>query len=685
MNPIRRPGGRKILHVRQSRKIESGKTIGVTAYFRPGDQPHAEQILADLRTLGITHIRTLLSWTECRTPAGCAWYDWLIPAIARQAELLPCLVYTPEPAGNDAREPHDPEQNRNLLELITTRFSDHFNWLELSVDLDGRDGLDELSDTAWDGLRKAVIDAAGWIKRQGKKTVVTVAAQCASRAFARMCNPDVLRHSDAIGICDPWTAVRDHAHGHSCVTQLRTLLKDQEGSPEVWITDAGFSPQRYNDHQQLRTLLDAVDAPAERVYWRATPQHADTEKTVPRVPRMEEHAHYPGLRLSDGAPTLLFRLLQDGGMDKVRRTLGLAARPVSVRETPGLALITGGAGFIGTNLADRMLTEDVPVLIYDNLARPGAERNLHWLFDRHRDGLEFELADVRNRHALRHALRHAAQVFHLAAQPALGTSLRHPIEDYEVNSCGTLSLLEELRLQAHRPPLIFTSTSKIYGTLGAIRLKKEHTRYEPEDRVMRHNGIGEEQALEFSSPFACSKGGAEQYVLNYAKNYGLPAMVLRIGSVYGTHQSGDQEHDWIAHFLRRTLQEQPITIHGDGLQVRDVLYVDDLVDAILLAQQHMTKGAGQAFNIGGGPGNTVSLRELIDLIEIVHGHTPLVSYQDWRPDDQRYFVSNISKFAAMTGWMPRTDVGDGIRRLYAWIAERADVQTDAPLGQMALQ
>lgn len=683
MNSIRRPGGRKILHARQSRKIERGKTVGVTVNFRPGDQPHAEQILADLRTLGIAHVRAPLSWSECQTPAGYAWYDWLIPAIARQAELLPCLAYAPGPTGNEAHELHDLGRYRDFLELIVTRFSDYFGWLELSVALDGRCGLDELSDTAWDGLRKSVVDAAGWIKRQGKKTVFAVAAQCAARTFAHISGPDLLRHSDAIGICDPGTAVRSQVHGHSCVAQLRALLKEQEGAPEVWITDAGFMPPPYNDRQQLRTLLDAVDAPAERVYWRATTLHADADKAVTLAPWAEEHAHHTGLRRSDGAPTLLFRLLQDGGMDKVRSTLRLAARPVSMSRTPGLVLITGGAGFIGTNLTDRLLSEGVPVLIYDNLARPGAERNLHWLFDKHRSGLEFELADVRNRRALRRALRNAAQVLHLAAQPAPGTSLRHPIEDYEVNSYGTLNLLDELRLQEHRPPLIFASTSKVYGTLGSIRLKKEHTRYEPEDRAVRHNGIGEEQALEFCSPFACSKGGAEQYVLNYARNYGLPAMVLRLGSVYGAYQSGEQEHDWIAHLLRWTLQEQPITIYGDGLQVRDVLHVDDLVDAILLAQRHMPEGSGQAFNIGGGPGNTVSLRELIDLIEIVHGHAPPVCYQDWRPDDQRYFVSNISKFTAMTGWMPRTDVGEGIRRLYAWIMERADTQTDAPLGQTA--
>lgn len=681
MNPIHKPG-RKILHARQSQKIESGKAIGVTVCFRPGDQPHAEQILADLRTLGIAHVRTPLSWAECQPPSECAWYDWLIPTIARQAELLPCLAYTPGSADSDV---HGLGKYRDFLELIVARFSNHFDWLELSVDLDGRSGPEELTDTAWEGLRQAFIDTAAWIKRQGKKTIFAVAAHCASRAFARVYSPDLLRHSDAIGVCDSGAMIRDRLHGDSCAAQLHTLLKEQESSPEVWITDTGFSLPRYNDHQQLRTLLDIVDAPAERIYWRATPPHVDSGETAPHAPCVEGHACHTGLRRSDGAPTLLFRLLQDGGVEKIRSTLRLAARPASMRATPDLVLITGGAGFIGTNLADRLLTKGVPVLIYDNLARPGAERNLHWLFDRHRDGLEFEFADVRDCRMLRRALHRTAQVLHLAAQPALGTSLRHPIEDYEVNSCGTLSLLEELRLQAHRPPLIFTSSSKVYGTLSTIRLKKEHTRYEPEDRAVRHNGIGEEQALEFSSPFACSKGGAEQYVLNYAKSYGLPAMALRVGTVYGTHQSGDQEHDWIAYLLRRTLQEQPITIYGDGLQVRDVLHVDDLVDAILLAQQHMTKGAGQVFNVGGGPGNTVSLRELIDLIEIVHGHAPLVCYQDWRPDDQRYYVSNISKFTAMTGWIPRMDVGDGIRRLYAWITERAAPQANKPLGQMALR
>lgn len=666
MKPTRKPT-RKILHTVSRKREAQEKIIGATVHFRQGDYAQAEQILADLRTLGIAHVRTPIAAHSGPQNEDPAWHDWLFPAIAQQAEWVPCMTC---PAQLLPPETH----YRRSLEFVATRFADHFAWIEFAI----TPGIpeDRYADDAWPDLCNMIGNSAAWARQQGKKTVFTAGTLA---AFAHMCNRDVLRHFDAVGLCDSGNAAHGHDRWQQNIDRLRGHLDTPDAVREVWITDTGFSSEHYDDYMQLRTLLDAVDAPVNRIYWRA----ASPADAPHRLPTAERPCH-PGLRRSDGAPTPLFRLLRDGGMNRIRAMLRLADRPVPVRSEPDVTLITGGAGFIGTNLAHRLLSAGVPVLIYDNLARPGAEQNLRWLLERHREGVEFQFADVRNRTALRQAVRRATQIFHLAAQPALTTSLHHPAEDYEVNSSGTLNLLEEIRLLDRRPPLVFTSTSKVYGTLGNIRLKKEHTRYEPEERVIRLNGIGEDQALEFRSPFACSKGMAEQYVLNYARTYGLPAMVLRAGTIYGAHQRGNQEHDWIAHFLLQTLHEEPITLYGDGLQVRDILHVDDFVDALLLAQRHMAAGAGQVFNVGGGLGNTVSLTELIDLIEIVHGSAPAVRRQDWREGDQRYYVSNLSRFTAMTGWTPQTDVGDGIRRLYRWLTETCYAAADVPPGWMAL-
>ncbi len=336
------------------------------------------------------------------------------------------------------------------------------------------------------------------------------------------------------------------------------------------------------------------------------------------------------------------------------------------RDRP--VLITGGAGFIGTNLADRLLREGRKVLLYDNLSRPGVERNLAWLRACHGDRVRFVRADVRERTALREVVRQAGQVFHFAAQVAVTTSLLSPQHDFAVNLGGTLNLLEELRALPDPPPLVFTSTNKVYGALPNLRLHRGATRYEPADASL-HRGIGEDCPLEFHSPYGCSKGAADQYVLDYARTFGLRTVVFRMSCIYGLHQFGTEDQGWVAHFLIRTLQDQPIILYGDGLQVRDVLFVEDLVEAFLLAQEHMSELRGQAFNIGGGPDNTISLLKLLDLIADLHGARPPVRFADWRTGDQRYYVSDTRKFRQATGWSPKVSAEEGIERLYQWLVE----------------
>ncbi len=331
----------------------------------------------------------------------------------------------------------------------------------------------------------------------------------------------------------------------------------------------------------------------------------------------------------------------------------------------GPVLITGGAGFIGTNLAHRLLRSGRPVRIYDNLSRPGAEHNLRWLRAAHGSRMQVEQGEVQSTARLREALADIGTVFHLAAQVAVTTSLADPRDDFAVNAAGTLNLLELIRETGRRVALVFTSTNKVYGALDDVPLVPFATRYHP---TVDLSGIDETRPLSFHSPYGCSKGTADQYVLDYARGYGVDATVFRMSCIYGPHQYGTEDQGWVAHFLIRAQQELPITIFGDGRQVRDLLYVDDLIEAFLLAEDHLPEIAGEPFNIGGGPDNTISLCELVERISTLNSGPPEIAYGPWRAGDQRWYVSDLRKFERATGWQPKINVEQGIRQLHQWIS-----------------
>jgi CDP-paratose 2-epimerase len=332
-------------------------------------------------------------------------------------------------------------------------------------------------------------------------------------------------------------------------------------------------------------------------------------------------------------------------------------------------LITGGAGFIGCNVAHRLMSEGHRVLVFDNLSRPGVERNLRWLRETHGDLLRTQIGDVRDSAAVQRAVQDARQVFHFAAQVAVTTSLDDPVNDFRINAEGTLNLLEALRELDDPPSLVFTSTNKVYGGLEDVTLRESEHRYEPEHPELRRRGIDERRPLDFHSPYGCSKGTADQYVLDYARSFGLETAVFRMSCIYGPQQYGTEDQGWVAHFLIQAIEGRPIMLYGDGKQVRDLLFVEDLVNAMLLAQRNMRTIAGQAFNIGGGAGNTVSLLELLDLIAEIGGERPDVAFHDWRVGDQRYYVSDTAKFGAATGWAPTVGVERGVERLYRWLVD----------------
>jgi CDP-paratose 2-epimerase len=330
-----------------------------------------------------------------------------------------------------------------------------------------------------------------------------------------------------------------------------------------------------------------------------------------------------------------------------------------------IILITGGAGFIGTNLAHRLLTDGNRVIIYDNLSRAGSERNLRWLIETHGKELEVRIADVRDSQALTKAVKGVDQVFHFAAQVAVTKSLTNPIEDFEINLRGTLNLLEILRTMPNPPSLLYTSTNKVYGNLSDIPLRATSSRYEPVDPQV----LGASKSLDFYSPYGCSKGGADQYVIDYARSFGIKATVFRMSCIYGPHQYGTEDQGWVAHFLISALSNDVITIYGDGLQVRDILFVEDLIDAMILAQEKIELTSKNAYSIGGGISRTLSLVELIDLISSLHKRKPQIRFSDWRTGDQKYYVSDISEFNAVCGWEPRVGIKEGVEILYRWIVQ----------------
>jgi CDP-paratose 2-epimerase len=331
------------------------------------------------------------------------------------------------------------------------------------------------------------------------------------------------------------------------------------------------------------------------------------------------------------------------------------------------ALITGGAGFIGTNLASRLVEEGRHVVVLDNLSRSGVRENLRWLQRTYGSSIRAEIGDVRDRSTVRRALAGVGEVFHLAAQVAVTTSLESPVDDFRVNAEATLGLLEEIRRLDEPPFLLFTSTNKVYGSLPDLDLVRDGDRWEPADAKIRAAGLSEARPLDFCTPYGCSKGAADQYVLDYAKTYGLPALVFRMSCIYGPHQHGNEDQGWVAHFAIRALEGRPITLYGDGAQVRDILFVEDLVDAMGQARDNVRTLAGTAFNMGGGAANAVSLLEVVEALEAFAG-APRIRYAEERPGDQRYYVADTTRFREATGWQPAVDARDGIEQLARWLA-----------------
>jgi len=330
-------------------------------------------------------------------------------------------------------------------------------------------------------------------------------------------------------------------------------------------------------------------------------------------------------------------------------------------------LITGGAGFIGSNYVARLLQRGELVTIYDNLSRAGAQLNLKWLQETYgNDSFNLVVGDVRDAALLTSTARNADVIVHLASQVAVTTSVIHPREDFETNAIGTFNVLEAARLSGKQPIVLYASTNKVYGGMENEVVEELETRYQYANLPQ---GVAESQPLDFHSPYGCSKGAGDQYVRDYARIYDIPSVVLRQSCIYGPRQFGIEDQGWVAWFAIAAITGKPIMIYGDGKQVRDLLYVDDLLNAYDAAIERIDQVAGRVYNLGGGPENAISVwQEFGPLLEKHLKRRIPVDFSDWRPGDQKIYISDIRKAKQELDWQPAVKVEHGIRQLVDWVS-----------------
>jgi CDP-paratose 2-epimerase len=334
-------------------------------------------------------------------------------------------------------------------------------------------------------------------------------------------------------------------------------------------------------------------------------------------------------------------------------------------------LVTGGAGFIGSNYVHRLLSRGEQVIVYDNLSRPGAPRNILWLRDTFgSNAFKLVVGDIRDATLLSAWAREADVFLHLASQVAVTTSVLHPREDFDINALGTFNLLEAARLSGRHPIILYASTNKVYGGMETVPVVEEETRFRYADKPL---GVSETELLDFHSPYGCSKGAGDQYVRDYHRIYDLPTVVLRQSCIYGPRQFGVEDQGWVAWFVIAVITGRTLNIYGNGKQVRDLLYIDDLLDAYDAVLAKIDRAAGQVYNLGGGVQNAISIwQEFGPLLESLVGHELPATYDDWRPGDQRVFIADIRKAERQLGWKPKVGVKEGVSRLINWVQEHRE-------------
>jgi CDP-paratose 2-epimerase len=680
--------------------------IGIMEYFQVNDFDNAALIIEDIKKLGVTELRTVISWADWYSKEGEKWYNWLFPELAKNFNLLPCLTYTPPELGIEPKifsPPRNTGDFNRFVDILIKRYGEHFEAVELWNEPNNLNSWDWRLDPDWNIFSEMITSAVNTVKEAGKTPVLGGMAPVDPNWLKLMGEKNILQQFDVIalhGFHGTWES--DWNDWNTTLAGVDDVLKIFNHNPQVWITKAGYSTWKHDEHKQLSEFVKLINCGADKVYWYSVRDLNPDVLIGINSPYEDERFLHFGMKYHDGQSKLLYRIWQEEGiqtveaMANIRPTLRdnrmqelrliktpLSNRRAGIRQTLTKmhnrpVLIFGGAGFIGTNTAHKYLSNGKPVRIFDNLSRPGVEKNLQYLYENYKDLVDIEIGDIRDAYAVKNVVRDVREIYDFAAQVAVTTSLENPIHDFEVNVKGTINILEAVRSLPSPIPVFFTSTNKVYGNIDDLKLKHNGLRYYPESERIKKNGIDERRPLDFHSPYGCSKGAADQYVMDYSRSYNIPTVVFRMSCIYGPHQFGNEDQGWVAHFMLQALNNKPVTIFGDGKQVRDILYVDDLVHAFFYAQENLDAVAGQAFNIGGGTPNSMSLLELIREIETISGNKVAVDFEEWRTSDQKYFVSSISKFSKLTGWQPKVSAIEGIEKLYYWLNENRMNKPERP-------
>jgi CDP-paratose 2-epimerase len=653
------------------RPIKAIRKFGFAEWLRLGENERVMSAVAGMRAAGASYVRTHLSWAEYHTPGGQAWYDWLIPTLGREFDLLPCIHYTPPSLSRTGRAsgaPHRLKDYADFVDHVLSRYGDHFRHIELWNEPNNLLDWDWRHDQDWLLFCEMVGGAAHWVEHRGWKAVLGGPSPFDPHWLAMMGERGVLGTVSAVGFhgfpgtwdseTDTWRGYAEH------LAEMRSVLDRYNRKAQIWMTEVGYSTWRGDEAEQVERFRQALAAPADRLYWYGW-------QDIPRTVAVQEGLYFDprhyhmGVTDAEGRPKLLRRLLESGGTAAMLPSPALQLAAIARPLEP--VVVIGGAGFIGTNLSQRLLDDGEEVVVFDNLSRPGVEHNLDYLKDRFGDRLHTVLADIRDTTAIEDTVTNAKAVFHLAAQVAVTSSLVDPMQDFAVNAQGTLTILDALRRLSPETPLIFASTNKVYGALTDMGIEEFEGRYLPINEVLRRFGIDEGRRLDFCTPYGCSKGAADQYVLDFAHAFGLKTAVLRMSCIYGPHQFGTEDQGWVAHFLIRALRGEALTIYGDGKQVRDILHVNDAVAAYRAVLGAIDRVSGRAFNLGGGPANAVSIRAVLDEIATMTGRQVACSQAGWRSGDQLYFVADTRRLSEAVLWRARIGWREGLRDLADWI------------------
>jgi CDP-paratose 2-epimerase len=488
--------------------------IGITEWFPKEDYKHVTSTIDDMNSLGLKEIRILISKEEFYSEAAEQWYDWLFRKLSENLKILPCLIIESSSfkiATNGFSE-NGHTSPEDFLSSIIDRYGNCFDSIELQYKLK-ENVLQHLSASSFLDLYNQILKASLKAHELGKRIILGGILPDDAYWLRGKNMQNILQHIDVIGITAFPEMDEVNWKGWKLeLEKIEDVLKEQNSLAEVWITDTGYSSWRNDEPNQMSKFLNVLKSSVRRFYWYSLYDLSKNNELQPQ----RRNSHF-GMKKINGEQKLLFRMLSLYNLSELEKDviLNQTTRLRNISRKKAI-LITGGAGFIGTNLANRLLNEGKRVIIYDNLSRKGVENNLKWLLSMHPD-LEFMIADVNDVHSLEIAVNEASHVFHFAAQVAVTSSLQLPEHDFRTNSGGTFNLLDIIRLSGNKPSLLFTSTNKVYGDLSGLKLISDKKRYFPVDPEYFKNGIDESYPLNFQSPYGCSKGCADQYVLDYSK------------------------------------------------------------------------------------------------------------------------------------------------------------------------